>query len=84
MKPTRPCRKVTATALMDGKPVTKEVNSFGKIKLGEKPKLWVMLETNAEPVSTKRMPAACQPADGTHHRARPKHSGLAQGPAQRS
>ena len=47
-----PVSKVTATAMVDGKSVAKEVNNFGKIKLGEKPKLWVMLENNADPVST--------------------------------
>jgi hypothetical protein len=39
-----PPAKVTATALVDGKSVTKEVNDFGKIKLGEKPKLFVFME----------------------------------------
>ncbi|MBI3853745.1 MAG: hypothetical protein HY298_26175 [Verrucomicrobia bacterium] len=45
---------VTATATIDGKPVTKEVNNLGKIKLGEKPKLFVALEPDASttPVST--------------------------------
>jgi hypothetical protein len=51
-----PMTKVTATALVDGKPVTKEVNNFGKIKLGEKPKLWVMLENDSDPVSTNTSP----------------------------
>jgi hypothetical protein len=36
--------KVTATASVAGKPVTKDVNNFGKITLGDKPKLWVSLE----------------------------------------
>ncbi len=44
--------KVTATALIDGKPVTREVNNFGKIKLSEKPKLFVSLEPYAEGSST--------------------------------
>src|SRR6266702_8821127 len=30
--------------MIDGQPVTKQVNSLGKIKLGEKPKLFVALE----------------------------------------
>jgi hypothetical protein len=45
----QPITKVTAVATIDGKKVTKEVNNFGKIKLGEKPKLWVMLEPGAGP-----------------------------------
>jgi Tol biopolymer transport system component len=36
--------KVTATALVDGKPVAREVNSLGDIRLGAKPKLLVRLE----------------------------------------
>src|SRR5205823_2476502 len=44
--------KVTATAMVNGKQVTKEVNSFGKIKLGEKPKIFVFLEPSAEAQST--------------------------------
>jgi hypothetical protein len=36
--------KVTATAILNGHSVTKEVNSPGKIKLAEKPKLFVSLE----------------------------------------
>ncbi|MDB6126014.1 MAG: translocation protein TolB [Pedosphaera sp.] len=47
-----PMPKVTATAMVDGKRVTKDVNSLGKMKLGEKPKLRVFLETNATPNST--------------------------------
>jgi len=35
---------VTASAMIDGQPVTKHVNNLGKIKLGEKPKLFVALE----------------------------------------
>ncbi len=47
-----PMTKVTATASVSGKPVSKEVNNFGKIKLGGKPKLFVMLEPTDAPVST--------------------------------
>ena len=36
--------KLTATASVNNNPVTKEVNNFGKIKLGQKPKLFVSLE----------------------------------------
>ena len=47
-----PMTKITATASVNGKPVSKEVNNFGKIKLGGKPKLFVMLEPTDAPVST--------------------------------
>jgi len=40
--------RVTASAMIDGQPVTKHVNSLGKIKLGEKPKLFVALEPYEE------------------------------------
>jgi hypothetical protein len=40
--------KITATAFVDGKKVVKEVNNFGKIKLGDKPKLVVALEPYVE------------------------------------
>ena len=36
--------KITATAMVAGQPVTKPVNNLGKIKLSEKPKLFVALE----------------------------------------
>src|SRR6185436_2946660 len=39
-----PSTKVIASAMVDGKLVTKEVNNLGKIKLGEKPKLLVAME----------------------------------------
>jgi hypothetical protein len=39
-----PMPKVTATAMVNGQAITKEVNTLGKIKLGEKPKLLVALE----------------------------------------
>jgi hypothetical protein len=47
-----PAIKVTAAAMVDGKSVTKDVNDFGKIKLGEKPKLFVFLEPKAGPIMT--------------------------------
>jgi WD40 repeat protein/mono/diheme cytochrome c family protein len=40
--------KVTATATVNGKSVTKEVNDLGKIKLGGSPKLYVSLEPYTE------------------------------------
>jgi WD40 repeat protein len=40
--------KITATAMIRGKAVTKDVNNFGTIKLGEKPKLFVSLEPYTE------------------------------------
>ena len=36
--------KVTATAMVNGKPISKEVNNLGQLKLGVKPKLFVALE----------------------------------------
>jgi hypothetical protein len=49
--------KVTATAMVDGKAVTKEVNSLGKIKLGDKPKLYVTLEPYSESATNHFNPA---------------------------
>jgi hypothetical protein len=46
--------KVTATATLDGKEVTREVNNFGTIKLGEKPKLFVFLEPATDSSSTNQ------------------------------
>jgi hypothetical protein len=48
--------KVTATATIAGKTVTREINNLGKIALGEKPKLFVSFEPDskaqpAQPVS---------------------------------
>src|SRR5262249_28621230 len=40
--------KVTATATVNGKRVTKDVNNLGTIKLGTAPKLFVYLEPYAE------------------------------------
>jgi hypothetical protein len=36
--------KITASAMVEGQLVTKEINNLGKIKLAEKPKLFVALE----------------------------------------
>lgn len=44
MKPTNAMTKVTASAMIAGKTVKKDVNNLGTIKLGEKPKLFVTLE----------------------------------------
>jgi WD40 repeat protein len=40
--------KITATAMINGKSVTKDVNHFGTITLGAKPKLFVSLEPYVE------------------------------------
>jgi hypothetical protein len=50
--------KVTATAMVDGKSVTKDVNDFGKIKLGDKPKLFVFMEPSAGAIATDTNSAA--------------------------
>jgi len=60
-----PPAKVTATALVDGKPVVKDVNGLGKITLGEKPKLFVMLEPAGGPVSTTTNSGATRPLELT-------------------
>ena len=46
--------KVTATAMLNGKPAVKDVNNFGAIKLGDKPKLFVFLEPCRDMNSTSR------------------------------
>jgi hypothetical protein len=55
-----PVTKVTATAMVDGQAVTKEVNNFGKIKVGEQPKLFVALDASPEPMTTNAVPAAVE------------------------
>ncbi len=40
--------KITATAMVDGQKMVKDVNNFGKINLGESPKLVVAIEPYAE------------------------------------
>lgn len=47
-KPGTNATRVTATATLGGKTVTKDVNNLGVIKLGDKPKLWVSLNTYDE------------------------------------
>jgi hypothetical protein len=49
--------KVTATATINGKPVTKDVNNLGTIKLGGKPKLYVALEPYREDATNHFDPA---------------------------
>src|SRR5262249_54889466 len=46
-----PMTKVTATALIAGASVSKEVNNLGKIALAQKPKLFVALEPYDETVT---------------------------------
>ncbi len=55
--------KVRAHALVNGQMVTKDVNNLGRIKLLEKPKLFVALEP--EPGSTSAAPATGQPLEIT-------------------
>ena len=49
--------KVTATASVNGKMVTKDVNNLGTIKLGDKPKLFVALEPYSENATNHFDPA---------------------------
>jgi hypothetical protein len=49
--------KVTATAMVNGKALTKDVNSLGTIKLGGKPKLYVALEPYSEGATNRFDPA---------------------------
>jgi WD40 repeat protein len=49
--------KVTATAMVNGKAVTKEVNRLGTIKLGGKPKLYISLEPYSESATNHFDPA---------------------------
>src|SRR6185369_10729200 len=48
--------KVMATAMVNGESVTKEVNNFGKIKLGDKPKLFISLLPYSENVPSQEVP----------------------------
>lgn len=50
--------KVVATAMVGGSRVTKDVNNFGTIKLGDKPKLYVSLEPYSESATNRFDPAA--------------------------
>ncbi len=45
--------QVIATAILNGKPVSKEVNNFGPIELGDKPKLFVAMEPHADETSAR-------------------------------
>src|SRR5262249_15863712 len=47
-----PIITATATATVDGKLAAKKINDLGRIKLGDKPRLWVYLEPTATPTST--------------------------------
>jgi hypothetical protein len=49
--------KVSATAMVNGRPVTKDVNSLGTIKRGGKPKLYVALEPYSESATNHFDPA---------------------------
>lgn len=51
--------KVSARALVNGQSVTKDVNNLGRLKLAEKPKLFVALE----PEATATEPVAGQPLE---------------------
>ena len=51
---------VTASAVIYDQPVTREVNNLGKIKLADKPKLYVFLEPYTDSTSTN--PVAVDPA----------------------
>src|SRR5262249_49284501 len=48
--------KVTATARVNGRSVTKTLSNLGTIKLGEKPKLFVFLETNLSSTTNRPGP----------------------------
>ena len=50
--------KVTATATINGKPVTKDMDNLGRITLGKKPKLYVSLEPYSENATNQFDPAA--------------------------
>lgn len=42
--------KLTASATLDGQPVTKPLNNFGTLKLAEAPKVFLSLQTSATPL----------------------------------
>ena len=68
MNPTNaPMTKVTATATVMGKAVTKDANNLGTIKLGSKPKLYVSLEQYHESATNHFDPAtlSAQPLELT-------------------
>ena len=47
--------KLTATATFDGKSASREINNFGKIALGEKPKLFVYFEPDPKAQPAQRV-----------------------------
>ena len=51
-----PMMKFTATAMVNGQSVSRDVNDFGKITLGQKPTLYVMLQPTDAPLSTNADP----------------------------
>ena len=57
--------KITATAMLAGKQIIKEVNNFGKIKLGEKPKVFVSLESTEHTSTNVDAATACKPIELT-------------------
>jgi len=57
--------KITATAMIAGKPVAKEVNNFGKIKLAGKPKVFVELEPYTESATNNDASALSKPLELT-------------------
>ncbi|MEY2407398.1 MAG: hypothetical protein QOF48_68 [Verrucomicrobiota bacterium] len=57
--------RLTATATIAGRPVTREVTGFGTIRLGDKPKLWVSLEAYSEGVTNHFDVAEVKPIEMT-------------------
>ena len=62
--------QVTATAMIDGQTVQKEVKNLGKISLAEKPQLLVYLEPDAQPAETGGRPFELSIAPGASVTAR--------------
>ena len=58
--------KLTATAVIDGKTVTKEITGFGTIKLGPEPKLFVALEPSTNHSSAAAATATQPMQPGLH------------------
>lgn len=65
--------KITATAMVNGEKLVKEVNSFGQLKVGEKPKLLVAIEPyneantnfNVKTIADKPMEITVYPGEVT-------------------
>lgn len=59
--------QITASARVEGRPVVMAVNNFGKVKLGEKPKLFVLFEPmpHAEPPATASSDKGARPLEIT-------------------